>query len=287
MDRHFCQKCGILLEEDDTFCHSCGSEQHRELALEQTAADADVPGPEACKFCAFCGAVIHSGDRFCEKCGRDQSEPTTTGQSKRHKTAKTPRGEKKRTKKRPLGLVFLALFWCVVGFAFYTAYKTFWSDIPWNEVIAVIIGHKPGTEREYQEGSVPAGTEELPPIAPAEHPMDVLPGENALRDDMAGSPDEGRPIWTERDQNGYNRIAASREVGRQASLPGSVTGSSVRLRGEPNSNSAILGLLKRGDTVEVIGSYSRGGKYNWYNVNFGDLSGWMYGQYLRVEEKEN
>jgi uncharacterized protein YraI len=60
------------------------------------------------------------------------------------------------------------------------------------------------------------------------------------------------------------------------------------LREKPNSNSKILGLLSRGDIIEVIGRYSsEQGKFPWYNVNHGSLSGWMYGEYLRIEEKGN
>jgi RNA polymerase subunit RPABC4/transcription elongation factor Spt4 len=297
MSGHFCQKCGALLEEDDIFCHSCGTEQRADIsggseitpdAVSEAASAADAPEianepappPEHGKFCAFCGALMHLGDRFCEKCGRDQSA------SSGH--AKTPQKRKngcaRERKGRPIGLVLLAIFWSLLGFGFYTAYKTFWNDIPWDEVIAVVTGRR---SDDNSEGPVSDRTDDFPPIAPADESTNAQSAGDVNSDDAPAA--EGPVVWTERDAAGRSRLVIIGEGGeRPASLPGSVTGNRIRLRSEPNSNSKILGVLSRGDILEVIGRCSSGrGKFHWYNVNHGDLSGWMYGEYVRVEEKEN
>jgi hypothetical protein len=297
MSGHFCQKCGDLLEEGDIFCHSCGAEQHSDISggSEITPEAAPVTGaPEIAnepappsehgKFCAFCGAPMHLGDRFCEKCGKDQS--AASGHAE-HPNKKKKNGGRVRKKNSPLGLVFLAIFWSLLGFGFYTAYKTFWNDIPWNEVMAVVTGRRADTADDYSEGPASDRTEDLPPIAPAVEGQDAQSSGDVR---AGGAPAaEERAVWTERDSAGRSRLVIIGEGGeRPASLPGSVTGTRIRVRAEPNSNSKILGVLSRGDILEVIGRYSSGrGKFHWYNVNHGDLSGWMYGEYVRVEEKEN
>jgi hypothetical protein len=219
---------------------------------------------------------MHLGDRFCEKCGKDQTVPS------RH--VKSP----KKKKNRLAGHVLLALFWSLAGFVFYTAYKTFWDDIPWNEVVAVVTGRRSVPSDARSEGPILGRTEDLPPIAPVgESHQNAQSGGDAYMGDAAVS--DERIIWTESDSTGHSRLVAIREGGAvPASLPGSVTGTRIRLRAAPNSNSKILGQLNRGDIIEVIGRSSSGrGKFHWYNVNYGDLSGWIYGEYLRVEEKEN
>ena len=292
MSGHFCQKCGALLEEGDIFCHSCGAEQRSDISGgSETTPDAasvtdapetagePAPPPEHGKFCAFCGTLMHLDDRFCEKCGGDQTAPSGQAKHPRKKRA----GGRERKKSSPLGLVFLALFWCLAGFAFYAAYETFWDDIPWNEVMAVVTGRRSDPADSYFESPVPEQTEDMPPIAPVDEPPD------ARSDDASAVADEDRVVWTESDSAGRSRLVIIGEDGpRPASLPGSVTGTRIRVRAEPNANSKILGVLGRGEIIEVIGRSSSGrGKFHWYNVNHGDLSGWMYGEYVRVEEKEN
>jgi RNA polymerase subunit RPABC4/transcription elongation factor Spt4 len=295
MSGRFCQKCGVLLEEGDVFCYSCGAEQHAdisegsetasEIESETTPPASDAPetaepvsSPESRKFCAYCGAVLHSGDRFCEKCGKDQSS-----------LPKGARGGRERKKSVRWGPIFQALFWCLVGFGFYTAYKTFWSDIPWKEVIAVVTGRKPGLPDKNSSGAAIERTGVLPPIAPGEttHQNVQSSGNADVGGFVAPPVTEGRVSWTERDNTGHSRPVIIGEGGaRPASLPGSVTGSRIRLRAGPNSGSEILGSLGKGTVVEVVGRYSSGkGKFYWYNVNSGDLSGWMYGEYLSVEKK--
>ncbi|MDR1509140.1 MAG: SH3 domain-containing protein [Synergistaceae bacterium] len=300
MSGHFCQKCGVVLNEGDIFCYSCGAEQYTDIPGEpeitpesasgttpddvpKVAGDA-VPPPEPGKFCAFCGMPMHSSDRFCEKCGRDQIAPS------RHVKypKKKKNGGRERKKNSLAGLVFLALFWCLVGFGFYAAYKAFWNDIPWNEVMAVVTGRRAGQpDDDYSEEPASELMENLPPIAPEEESQNAqLTGD--ARTDGAPLPGE-RVVWTERDSAGRSRLVIIGESGEHpASLPGSVTGTRIRLREKPNSNSKILGMLSKGDIIEVIGRYSsERGKFPWYNVNHDNLSGWMYGEYVSIEEKEN
>lgn len=58
---------------------------------------------------------------------------------------------------------------------------------------------------------------------------------------------------------------------------GSITGNQVNLRGGPGLNYPRLAYLYRGDAVTLTGSSN-----GWYEVTYGSLSGYVYGDYVRV-----
>jgi hypothetical protein len=69
------------------------------------------------------------------------------------------------------------------------------------------------------------------------------------------------------------------------SLAGEVNADRVRMRDAPNTKGRILGQFDKGHEFSVTGRYSSGNeKYPWFGVISGDVSGWMYGQYLRLAE---
>lgn len=60
-----------------------------------------------------------------------------------------------------------------------------------------------------------------------------------------------------------------------------VTGSSVRMRAEPNTSCEIVTTTNKYDAVQILGSTSSGG-YTWYNVSYGGKTGYIRGDLLSV-----
>lgn len=60
---------------------------------------------------------------------------------------------------------------------------------------------------------------------------------------------------------------------------GVVDGNAVRLRTEPSASSKIITLLEKGSTAEVKEEND-----GWYNVTVGKYTGWVSGDYFKVEE---
>lgn len=65
-----CKNCGAVLEDDELFCHECGTKQE----FEETGAgnQADEPIASEAKFCIYCGEEIESDSMFCPYCGKSQ-----------------------------------------------------------------------------------------------------------------------------------------------------------------------------------------------------------------------
>ena len=61
----------------------------------------------------------------------------------------------------------------------------------------------------------------------------------------------------------------------------SADGSSLRVRAESNTRSAILDMLADGTRVEVLDTVADGG---WYKIAHGSVTGYVSADYLRVEE---
>jgi len=61
---------------------------------------------------------------------------------------------------------------------------------------------------------------------------------------------------------------------------GTITGSVVNLREEPNTSSKVLDKLPKDTVVYVLSASGE-----WYNVSYGDKTGWVYGEYLAINEK--
>ena len=60
---------------------------------------------------------------------------------------------------------------------------------------------------------------------------------------------------------------------------GTITGSVVNLRANPNTTSKILTQLEKGAKVSVVGSEG-----NWYQVTFSDNTGWINENYILVRD---
>ena len=63
-----CINCNAILEDDELFCHECGTKQEIEEAETQVE---ETQGPEE-KKCVHCGEVIESDSIFCPFCGKSQ-----------------------------------------------------------------------------------------------------------------------------------------------------------------------------------------------------------------------
>lgn len=59
---------------------------------------------------------------------------------------------------------------------------------------------------------------------------------------------------------------------------GIVTGGSVNIRSGPSANYSIIGVVKKGATLTVVGKFSN----NWYKVQYKNGYGYITGQYLSV-----
>jgi hypothetical protein len=65
-----------------------------------------------------------------------------------------------------------------------------------------------------------------------------------------------------------------------------VTGAGVRLRAEPNTKSQEVGKFSAGKKVAILRRYESGKeKFPWYEIDADGLVGWMYGEYVEVDEK--
>jgi hypothetical protein len=285
MNGQFCPKCGVSVGADDVFCHKCGNE------LDTSPAGADLEDGER-KTCSMCGSHVGDGDRFCGKCGGDQSAPVFNTRIKTKKRS-MPTGvtTHRRKQNRAFRIMAAMVFWGILIGGCYAAYRFFARDVRWSEVWAVVTGYRldSGVESNLPvEGDEfpDSGNrliEPLPPIAPEPASQDATP-------DIGPVP-EARPAWSGPDSGGYSVIAIQGEAGTEdlassgMSFIGVVSGSRVRLREEPNTKSRILGQFDRGKELDVTGRYSSGSEnYPWFQVSSGDVSGWMYGEYLRVSE---
>jgi hypothetical protein len=80
----------------------------------------------------------------------------------------------------------------------------------------------------------------------------------------------------------YEGGGASSETGgsKPAASTGTVTASALRIRAEASQNSEILGMLYKGDTVEILSE-----KNGWYQIKTKDsVTGWVLGQFLKIEK---
>ena len=63
---------------------------------------------------------------------------------------------------------------------------------------------------------------------------------------------------------------------------GSVIGTSVRMRSQPNTNCNVLGYYSNGVTMSVLGSVK-----DWYKVSYNGKTGYISAQYMRVTPDES
>ena len=65
------------------------------------------------------------------------------------------------------------------------------------------------------------------------------------------------------------------------SQTGKVTANVLNFRPEPSTRRPPLGQLKRGDLVKVIGREG-----NWYKIQSGDRTGYVYGNFLEIQDNQ-
>jgi hypothetical protein len=248
------------------------------------------------------------GGRFCRNCGVPQAEAaqadarieTSPGAASHSQQPNTWNRPKKR-RNFPLWLVAVIVFLFILGGAGFAAYKYFLSDIPWDEVVAVIRGHR--SESEYESRTVPLSSEEIeemgidaPDEPPADDPAVYQPPfqqySPSAPDSMPYQSPPPQPtvryIWSQTDTGGFSQPVAVDQNGlfvQSVSFSGTVMGDHVRVRSAPNTSSYIKSQFNKGAVLDVIQRYSSGrDRYFWYKVVYSGQVGWMYGEFLSVME---
>jgi uncharacterized Zn finger protein (UPF0148 family) len=275
MSVRFCQKCGITVDGEDVYCHSCGTELRIKISDGEAA-------PEIAEYCARCGLPLHAGDRFCSNCGTDR---TVRPEPPRGCDESSEDGHVSPRKGRPRNMFKIALgvlFWGAVFAGCYAVYRHFWSDIPWSEGAAVV------AEPQRSAGdalSRDASREAFPPITPETASPDASYSDVQQSDEQTSV----KLVWGAQGEDGISVLVLSDGVPASglSSLPGSVTGSRVRLRAGPSTSADLLGALERGDGIDIVKRFSSGKeKFVWYNVRTEKGDGWMYGEFVQVIENE-
>lgn len=68
-----CINCKAILDDDELFCHECGTKQEIEKAEAQEEETTEPQG----KKCIYCGETIDDDSLFCPYCGKQQNEPSS------------------------------------------------------------------------------------------------------------------------------------------------------------------------------------------------------------------
>ena len=63
-----CIKCGVLLEDDDSFCLECGTKQ--DITMDENQDEVSLKLEE--KKCSYCGETIEADSLYCPHCGKPQ-----------------------------------------------------------------------------------------------------------------------------------------------------------------------------------------------------------------------
>ncbi|MDR3166283.1 MAG: SH3 domain-containing protein [Synergistaceae bacterium] len=285
MSVRFCQKCGITVDEGDVYCHSCGAELQIKIPGGEDA-------PEVAEYCARCGLPLYAGDRFCSNCGTDRSRPKPPRVHDEY--TKGEYNPSRRDRLRGMfKIAFAFLFWGSIFAGCYMVYRYLGSDIPWGEVVEVVaeqrrdagVPRRAAVSDDLLSPDIASVLAALPPIVPEAVSFEApFPDAPQIR--------ELAPIklaWGAQDEDGISVLVLSDGAPALGllSFPGSVSGGRVRLRAEPSTKAHTLGVLKRGDRVDIVRRFSSGKeRFVWYNVRTERGVGWMYGEFVRVIEDE-
>lgn len=68
-----CINCKAILEDDELFCHECGTKQE----IEKTEDLAEETQEPLGKKCIYCGETIDDDSLFCPYCGKQQDDPSS------------------------------------------------------------------------------------------------------------------------------------------------------------------------------------------------------------------
>lgn len=93
-----CVNCKATLEDDELFCHECGTKQ----VIEQSEAQAEEQSvPEGMK-CSHCGETIEEDSLFCPYCGKTQDVEKTKNEEPQPEAEEAePKQEKPKAKEEP------------------------------------------------------------------------------------------------------------------------------------------------------------------------------------------
>ena len=275
----------------DIFCRTCG--------FKNQAAEA--------AFCHKCGNALRTGAKFCDMCGAESApEPV------RQKRGRDRGGHGLL----PIVITVLLVVVAAAAFAVYTfVLSERQAGNPEPPAAPATPVSKDAPAPAGGSGSLPDVTEVAPntdnnddyiPIpdeiaAPGspENSQTTGAGSAEIAPVSAGpiSPEAQTPPsgaesssdleWTERDGDGYSFLAPRGRFlssGEIVSIPGVVSGDHVRMRARPNTKGRILRQLDNGVSFGVTGRYSSGQeRYYWFQVRNGKNPGWIYGEFLNVE----
>lgn len=78
-----CINCKAILDDDELFCHECGTKQE----IEKTEDLAEETQESQGKKCIHCGETIDDDSMFCPYCGKQQNEPSSDAIKEEDKTS--------------------------------------------------------------------------------------------------------------------------------------------------------------------------------------------------------
>ena len=93
--------------------------------------------------------------------------------------------------------------------------------------------------------------------------------------------------WTAQDRNGYSKPEPDDPSYKPArpSIAGEIIGDGVRLREGHTTNAREIAKFNRGKRVAILQRYESGKeKHYWFKVNLDGREGWMYGEFLKIDE---
>jgi hypothetical protein len=93
--------------------------------------------------------------------------------------------------------------------------------------------------------------------------------------------------WTAQDRNGYSKPEPDDPSYKPArpSIAGEIIGDGVRLRAGHTTNAREIAKFNRGKKVAILQRYESGKeKHYWFKVNLDGREGWMYGEFLKIDE---
>lgn len=67
-----CPNCKAILEDDELFCHECGTKQE----IQKDEAQIEEVQESGGKTCVYCGKIVEADCTFCPFCGKEQKEET-------------------------------------------------------------------------------------------------------------------------------------------------------------------------------------------------------------------
>jgi hypothetical protein len=128
-----------------------------------------------------------------------------------------------------------------------------------------------------------SNTQELP-----NPDTETISGEHAVpparsEDDLPKSPEY---VWSKRDVSGYSTLIPLDRFFTSSQTPyvkGEVSGDRVRIRARHSLKGRIIDQFDTGASFDVLRRYSsEQEKFCWYEVQSGDVTGWIYGEFLNV-----